>query len=112
FGINGEVATSTHAGLSWLRHLRRANGALHFWPFDGWRVAADRSVVAEVYPSIFRRRYPQSPTDSEHERDARNVCTWLRDVDQLGALPTYFQPALNSQHQHAAALEGWILGVM
>jgi hypothetical protein len=30
---------------------------IHFWPFDGWAVPEDRSVIAEVCPSIFRNRY-------------------------------------------------------
>ena len=49
FDVQGSVAKSTHAGIPWLRHLRRqATGLVHFWPFDGWHVPAGRSVVAEV----------------------------------------------------------------
>ncbi len=36
FGFQGEVATSTHAGLPWLLHLRKqCLRPIHFWPFDG-----------------------------------------------------------------------------
>jgi hypothetical protein len=36
FDVPGSVAKSTHAGLPWLRYLRRQlGGRLHFWPFDG-----------------------------------------------------------------------------
>ena len=53
FDVPGSVAKSTHAGLPWLRYLRRQLGArLYFWPFDGWNVAAGRSAIAEVYPSL------------------------------------------------------------
>jgi hypothetical protein len=39
FGVQGEVATSTHAGLPWLLYLRKqCKRQLHFWPFDGWEV--------------------------------------------------------------------------
>jgi hypothetical protein len=32
----GSVAKATHAGLPWLRYLRRqAAGRVHFWPLDG-----------------------------------------------------------------------------
>ena len=27
---------------------------VHFWPFDGCDVLDEKSVIAEVYPSIFR----------------------------------------------------------
>jgi hypothetical protein len=39
FGVQGEVAASTHAGLPWLLYLRKqCRRPLHFWPFDGWEV--------------------------------------------------------------------------
>jgi len=38
FDVPGSVAKSTHAGLPWLRYLRKHLGErLHFWPFDGWQ---------------------------------------------------------------------------
>ena len=60
FDMQGSVAKSTHAGLPWLRYLRRQTAdQLHFWPFDGWSVPAGRSVVAEVYPSLWSRSFPR-----------------------------------------------------
>src|ERR1039457_2834522 len=51
-GVQGEVATSTHAGLPWLLYLReKCRRPLHFWLFDGWEVPVGKSVVAEVYPA-------------------------------------------------------------
>ena len=59
FEVQGQVAKSTHAGIPWLRHIRRQVGDLiHFWPFDGWEIPEGKSAIAEVYPSIFRNRYP------------------------------------------------------
>jgi len=50
FDVPGSVAKSTHAGLTWLRYLRKQVGdRVHFWPFDGWNIPPERSVVAEVY---------------------------------------------------------------
>jgi len=52
FGVQGEVGTSTHAGLPWLLYLRKkCRRPLHFWLFDGWEVPVGKSVVAEVYPA-------------------------------------------------------------
>ncbi len=60
FDVNGSVGKSTHAGLPWLRYIRRKVGdKCHFWPFDGWDVAAGKSCVVEVYPSIFSKRFPR-----------------------------------------------------
>ena len=47
FDVQGAVAKSTHAGIPWLRFIRRRLGhRVHFWPFDGWR---------------FRSGFPLSP---------------------------------------------------
>ena len=54
FDVQGQVAKSTHAGIPWLRYLRRELGdQVHFWPFDGWDIPNGRSAVAEVYPSLW-----------------------------------------------------------
>ena len=59
FDVQGSVAKSTHAGLPWLRMLRcRLGERVHFWPFDGWDLAPGRSVVAEIYRSLWRHAYP------------------------------------------------------
>jgi hypothetical protein len=50
FDVQGSVAKSTHAGIPWLRYIRQhAKDRVYFWPFDGWSVPPNRSVVAEVY---------------------------------------------------------------
>lgn len=104
------VFYSTHAGIPWLRWLRReAAGRVHFWPFDGFAVLAGKSVVAEVYPRVFRRRYPTRLTGDE--RDAWLVCQWLKDRDEKGLLAPYFQPPLDEEEARRARIEGWILGV-
>ena len=41
FDVQGQVATSTHAGLPWLLWLRMmpdARSLVHFWPFDAFEV--------------------------------------------------------------------------
>jgi hypothetical protein len=60
FGVNGEVATSTHAGLPWLLHLRRqCQRRIHFWPFDGWEIPEGKSVVAEGLPRLVDAAVPE-----------------------------------------------------
>jgi hypothetical protein len=114
FDVQGSVAKSTHAGLPWLLWLR--SGPMcqgidaHFWPFDGFDVPEGKSVVAEVYPSLFRRRYPADGRTAD-EHDAWSVATWLRDADRRGTLKHYFAPPLTLPERKRAALEGWILGV-
>ena len=59
FDVQGQVAKSTHAGIPWLWRMRSAVGKkVHFRPFDGWQVRQGKSVIAEVYPPVLRRRYP------------------------------------------------------
>jgi hypothetical protein len=72
FGVQGEVATSTHAGLPWLLYLReKYRRPSHFWPFDGWEIPQSNSVVAEVYPSLWTRRFPKEDRDGyEQAADA------------------------------------------
>jgi len=45
FDVQGSVAKSTHAGIPWLRFIRQQLGQrIHFWPFDGWKIAPGRSA--------------------------------------------------------------------
>ena len=63
FDVQGSVAKSTHSGLPWLLYLRRKlAGKIHFWPFDGWDIPAGRSIVAEVYPSLWSRGFSTGRT--------------------------------------------------
>lgn len=109
FDVQGSVASSTHAGLPWLRALRRSVDA-HFWPFDGWRPPAGRSVVAEVYPSLFSSRYPREGRTPD-EQDAYAVARWLSEMHEREELPRFLQPPLSVDERRLAEREGWILGV-
>lgn len=111
FDVQGSVAKSTHSGLPWLRHLRGELGErLHFWPFDGWTPPAGCSVIAEVYPALWNRSYPQESRDS-HQHDAYSVARWMQDADASGALGGYLKPALRPAERTLAGVEGWILGL-
>ncbi len=111
FDVQGSVAKSSHAGIPWLKRLRdEAGDRIHFWPFDGWQSAPGKSVIAEVYPSIFRKRYPAEGRSGD-EQDAYAVARWLAEADRRGALARYFEPPLSEDERKTAALEGWILGV-
>jgi len=114
FDVQGSVAKSTHAGLPWLLWLRggpMCEGVdAHFWPFDGFDVPEGKSVVAEAYPSLFRRRYPKEGRTAD-EHDAYSVAAWLRDADRRCTLNHYFSPPLTLPERKQVALEGWILGV-
>ncbi len=111
FDVQGSVAKSTHAGLPWLRYLRqRATGRVHFWPFDGWDVPPARSVVAEVYPSLWRRHFAREERDPD-QHDAYSAAAWMRDADLNGTLPEFLNPLLPPAERTVAQVEGWILGV-
>src|SRR2546423_9792323 len=41
---------------------------IHFWPFDGWSVPPDRSVIAEVYPALWSKSFPpEERTPDQHD---------------------------------------------
>lgn len=111
FDVQGSVAKSTHAGLPWLRYLRRRVGdRVLFWPFDGWDIPPGRSVVAEVYPSRWRKEFPmEGLTVDQH--DAYAIAAWMRRADLDGSLAACFHPALAPAERAVAEIEGWILGV-
>jgi len=109
----GTVGKSTHCGIPWLRFIRRNAGPAnrpHFWPFDGFDIQPDTSVIAEIFPSIFRKRYPRR-YETTDEHDAMCVAQWLKDMDTRGHLTTYFNPPLTDEEREIARLEGWILGI-
>jgi hypothetical protein len=115
FGMNGQVATSSHAGIPWLRRLREDLGpAVHFWPFDGWSPPPGRHVVAEIYPAILRRRFEGRAGWARwtgDQKDAYAVAEWLRTRDRAGLLEPYFDPPLTPEERAIADVEGWVLGV-
>jgi hypothetical protein len=111
FGVHGEVATSTHAGLPWLLYLRKeCKRPVHFWPFDGWEIPEGKSVVAEVYPSLWTRRFLKEGRDGD-EQAAYAVAAWLQRADLNGSLGSYFNPPLTPEEREVAKAEGWVLGV-
>ncbi|MEW8411292.1 MAG: hypothetical protein AB2696_20845 [Candidatus Thiodiazotropha sp.] len=113
FDVQGSVAKSTHAGLPWLLWLREMPGGrsnVHFWPFDGFEVPEGKSVIVEVYPALYKRRFPKEDRTSD-EHDAWSIAAWLREADLRGILDQYFNPPLTLPERKQAQLEGWILGV-
>ncbi|MDD2468722.1 MAG: hypothetical protein PHI97_32515 [Desulfobulbus sp.] len=112
FDAPGSVAKSTHAGLPWLRYIRQHLGnRIHFWPFDGWNIPQGKSVLVEVYPSLWSKGYPrEGRTPDQH--DAYVATAWLRQADQEGNLIKFIKPSLLPGEDHVAQIEGWILGVM
>ena len=111
--MQGSVAKSTHAGIPWLRDLRRharLEKRVFFWPFDGFTPLPGRSLVAEVYPSILRHRYAAEGRTADAQ-DAYAVARWFRDTDRHGFMGRYLDVPLTEHSQGLAQREGWILGV-
>lgn len=112
FDMQGSVAKSSHAGIPWLKWLRDEVGErIHVWPFDGWVPHPDKCVLAEVYPSIFRNRYPRGERTVD-EQDAFACAQWMADMTARGRLAEYFAcPPLDDEECAVVACEGWVLGV-
>ncbi len=109
--VQGSVAKSSHAGIPWLRRIKQSVGdRVHFWPFDGWEVPDGKSVLVEVYPSLFRNRFSRGERLPD-QQDAYAVARWLSEMDRTGFLTGYFSPPLTEEQKSVANLEGWILGV-
>lgn len=112
FNLQGTVAYSSHAGTPWLRFLRRhtdLKAKIHFWPFDGLEIPSGKSVIAEVYSALFKRRFRSGFEKDAH--DAYSIAKWLQAMDIRGVLDVYFKPPLTTGEKKKANLEGWILGV-
>jgi len=108
----GTVGKSTHSGIPWLRLIRRNadhTNRPHFWPFDGFEIQPDKSMIAEVYPAILKKRYQSRYQKDAH--DAYCITKWLKEMDSRGLLNTYFNPPLTDEEREIAKLEGWILGI-
>ncbi len=111
FDVQGSVAKSTHAGIPWLRYLRRELGPrVHFWPFDGWTPPTGASMIAEVYPALWSRSFPVDDRNA-HQHDAYSVARWMLEADAAGWLDGFFTPTLTPTEQVLAQVEGWILGL-
>jgi hypothetical protein len=112
FDVQGQVAKSTHPGLPWLRYIRRQLGdAVHFWPFDGWSIPPNSSVVVEVYPALWNRAFPCGDRTSD-QHDAYATAEWLRRADASGTLVKFLCPEMKPSERKTAEVEGWILGVV
>ena len=112
FDVQGSVAKSTHSGLPWLRYLDLSTaGRVHFWPFDGWFIPTRRSVVAEVYPALWSKRFPMESRDCD-QHDAYSIAASLRLADEDGSLSDLANPTLEPEERTIAEIEGWILGIM
>jgi hypothetical protein len=112
FDVQGSVAKSTFAGLPWLRYLRNnCKHQIHFWPFDGWEIPDGMSVIAEVYPSLWMRRYKNGGRNADCHA-AYAASSWLQRADLDGSLAMFLQPPLTPKERELAAIEGWILGVV
>ena len=112
FDVQGQVAKSTHTGIPWLRYIRQhVVDRVHFWPFDGWSVPPNRSVVAEVYPALWSRTFPTEGRN-EHQQDAFATAKWMQGAGAEGSLETYFHPRMEPDERKRAETEGWILGVL
>jgi hypothetical protein len=112
FDVQGSAAKSTHAGIPWLRYIRQhLNERVHFWPFEGWSVPPNRSVIAEVYPALWNRTFP-SAGRTPHRQDAFAVAKWMQRADGDGSLEKLFCPKIEPHERKKAEIEGWILGVL
>lgn len=109
FDVQGSVAKSTHSGIPWLRHIRSARPALHFWPFDGWLLPEARSVIAEVYPRLWNALYETEGRTSD-QHDAYSIARWLQEADKSGGLAAAFQAPEPEPIAAVGRVEGWILG--
>jgi uncharacterized protein with HEPN domain len=110
FDVNGTVAHSTHAGIPWLRYLRNhVKPTPHFWPFDGWTIAAGRSAIVEVYPRMWSNLYERDGRNG-HQQDAYAVSCWLCEADEDGRLAHALDGPSDADAREAARMEGWILG--
>ena len=111
FDVQGSVAKSTHAGLPWLWKIKqRFQDKVHVWPFDGWQPDGKVPVFAEIFPSLFRQRFPREQRSAD-QQDAYSVATWLWDCHKRDILNRYFNPPLTKPQRQTADLEGWILGI-
>jgi hypothetical protein len=111
FDVPGSVATSTHAGIPWLRYLRKnLSNQLHFWPFDGWNPPEGKHVITEAYPALWKNNFPKD-TRTQDQHDAFSLATNLLLLADNLELSGLFNPGLSPSERICAEIEGWIFGV-
>jgi len=101
-GVDYSGAQTPTASLKGLR--------VHFWPFDGWKIPADCSVVVEVYLALWSQEFAREDRTGD-QHDAHSIAALLSRADHEGTLAAFFEPDLSPQEQAVARVEGWILGV-
>ena len=107
----GNVAFSTHAGIPWLRFLRRELGGwVHFWPFDGWHIPGGSAAIAEAYPALYSHYYDREDRTGD-QHDAYSIAAWMQQTDRDGRLAGFLNLELTPEERSLVRLEGWILGV-
>jgi hypothetical protein len=105
------VAKSSHAGLPWIRYIRKQEGdRVHFWPFDGWEIPVGRSTIVEAYPALWNKEFPSEGRTAD-QQDAYSIAAWMGRADLDGSLSRFFKPNLTPQEKPVAEIEGWILGI-
>lgn len=67
-------------------------------------------MVAEIYPSLWMRRFERSDRDPDQQA-AYATAAWLRRADLDGCLEFFLNPPLDDVERQTASVEGWILGV-
>jgi len=67
--------------------------------------------VAEVYPSLWTRRFPRNGMDGD-EQAAYAVAAWLLRAARSGSLNGFLSTSLTAEEGGIARIEGWILGVV
>jgi hypothetical protein len=95
-----------------LRYIRQyTKDDVHFWPFDGWSVPPNRSVVAEVYPALWSRSFStEGRTPEQH--DVLPISSWMQLTDADGSLEKFLWAKIEPHEPKKVEIEGWILGVL
>jgi hypothetical protein len=80
-------------------------------PRKYWTRRGLAAWLAEVYPSLWSRRFPREGRTAD-QHDAYAAASWLRQADTDGRLGRFLKPAMLPGEYHVARIEGWILGLM
>jgi hypothetical protein len=108
----GANAKAAHAGVPFLRHIRKACGNYaYFWPFDGWSPPPGKSVIAETHPGLWRNELPRG-AHTYHQHAAFVVAATLSNMDRANKLSALFAPAVTERIRREAQLEGWVFGAL
>ncbi len=117
---NGCVGSQALTGIPVVRALRddpRWSEVARVWPFEtGLRVPEDARVVfAEVYPSLWKKRWEHSEERPKDKVQVRGVAGLLADLDHAGDLAVRFagDPSMKAEERRQVETEeAWTLGVL